>query len=68
MGSVFVTALWKLGLRETPGLTRKQLLGLLPIGTFHAIGHAAGTLRTGLTLTLTLTLPIPNPNPNPNPP
>ena len=49
MGSVFVTALWKLGLRETPGLTRKQLLGLLPIGTFHAIGHAAGTLRTVLT-------------------
>ena len=46
MGSVFVTALWKLGLRETPGLTRKQLLGLLPIGTFHAIGHIAGTVGT----------------------
>ena len=23
----------------------ERLLGLLPIGTFHAIGHAAGTLR-----------------------
>lgn len=46
VGSVFVSVLWKLGLRETPQLNRKQLLALLPIGAFHAIGHAAGTLGT----------------------
>ena len=46
VGSVFVSLLWKTGLRETPQLSRAQLWGLLPMGIFHAIGHAAGTLGT----------------------
>lgn len=46
VGSGFVSLLWMLGVRETPQLTATQLWGLLPIGTFHAIGHAAGTLGT----------------------
>lgn len=46
VGSAFVGALWGLGVRQVPKLTARQLWGLLPIGAFHAIGHAAGTLGT----------------------
>jgi solute carrier family 35 protein E1 len=46
VGSVFVLALWGTGLRKPPKLSTAAMRTLLPIGTFHAIGHIAGTVGT----------------------
>ena len=47
VGSVFVLALWLSGLRAPPKLSKHAILrSYLPIGTFHAIGHIAGTVGT----------------------
>jgi len=46
VGSVFVSILWATGLRRPPKLSAAALRTLVPIGTFHAIGHIAGTVGT----------------------
>ena len=46
VGSMFVNLLWLTGVRKPPKLPRSAYLALLPIGTFHAIGHIAGTVGT----------------------
>ena len=47
VGGVFVSALWALGLRTPPKLSSEAIWRtFLPIGTFHAIGHIAGTVGT----------------------
>lgn len=46
VGSIFVNLLWLTGVRKPPKLPRSAYLALLPIGTFHAIGHIAGTVGT----------------------
>jgi len=46
VGSLFVQALWMTGLRKPPSRSSVPLRALIPIGTFHAIGHIAGTVGT----------------------
>ena len=47
VGGAFVSTLWATGLRKPPKLTKAAILKtFLPIGTFHAIGHIAGTVGT----------------------
>ena len=47
VGSSIALFLWTSGLRRPPKLSRTVLLRtLFPIGTFHAIGHIAGTVGT----------------------
>ena len=43
VGSVFVNALWLTGIRTPPRLPPAAYKALLPIGTFHAIGHIVRT-------------------------
>merc|ERR1719197_95310 len=46
VGSLFVSLLWATKRRPAPKMTRGAVLALLPVGAFHAIGHAAGTYGT----------------------
>ena len=46
VGSLFVNLLWLTGLRRRPRLSAATYRALIPIGTFHAIGHIAGTVGT----------------------
>ena len=46
VGAGFVSALWTTGLRSPPKLSAAAIRAFIPIGTFHAIGHIAGTVGT----------------------